>query len=292
MGKFEKINMKKENIILPINNHEYVEIALPETTRELMPFDVITITYHNSNGTEYPLYQDFVTSALDRLIPLIDNTIHGNSTLHASIKEDIGYLWNEYLHENSECHFVKTSTKEGHSFWVGTDFLVWESLRNTSTWLYEKNGAITFEITQNYPWHFEDPEKNETFVPYEEFIKNYQPLVITTIEKSVAQEWLAKARTLSEIIDRNYQIWLKNDVNQRAQERRPIDGQTALDQSELVQETMPRRIGVSSGQFVVLDRGLHNEFNGHVRTWQELSTRMRMALLSEGLIDNNGRILK
>ena len=72
-----------------------------------------------------------------------------------------------------------------------------------NTWLYNKNNEIILEITPTYPWHFDKPAKNESFVPYEEFIKNYKALVIAKIDKKQAQEWLDIAYELMQTIRKN-----------------------------------------------------------------------------------------
>lgn len=77
----------------------------------------------------------------------------------------------------------------------------------------------------------------------------------------------------------------------------PRDGTGALSNSFQIKDTEPRRIGVSDGQFVVLDETVPGEFHGHVRTWEELQQLkdfklIKEALLARGLIDKRGRILK
>jgi hypothetical protein len=59
----------------------------------------------------------------------------------------------------------------------------------------------------------------------------------------------------------------------------------------------PRRIGVSQGEFVVLDYTCHDangncKFHGHVRSWEDLSDKMKTALQKKGWANSKGKIIK
>ncbi|MGE6955068.1 polymorphic toxin-type HINT domain-containing protein [Staphylococcus capitis] len=87
----------------------------------------------------------------------------------------------------------------------------------------------------------------------------------------------------------------------------PTNGQGALENSiEWTPEgpgQAPRRIGVSDGEIVVLDRtrqapcgcsvdgGVNDIWHGHVRSWDELSPGMQSAVRKAGLVDRKGRPL-
>ena len=71
----------------------------------------------------------------------------------------------------------------------------------------------------------------------------------------------------------------------------PIDGQSALDNSVPISNTTSRRIGISEGEFVVLDETMEGLFHGHVRSWKELSNAMKAALRKAGLVNKKGKIL-
>ncbi|MFG1606771.1 LamG-like jellyroll fold domain-containing protein [Actinoplanes sp. NPDC049265] len=86
----------------------------------------------------------------------------------------------------------------------------------------------------------------------------------------------------------------------------PTDGQAAFENSiEWTPEApgqAPRRIGVSNGEIVILDRteqracgcgaqedGYNNIWHGHVRPWDELKDNMKEALKKAKLVDKKGR---
>jgi hypothetical protein len=72
----------------------------------------------------------------------------------------------------------------------------------------------------------------------------------------------------------------------------PINGQAALDVSLQVGQNSTRRVGVdyAEGQFVVLDEHAAGLFHGHVRTWDELTDKMRAVLIRAGIVDKRGNI--
>jgi hypothetical protein len=61
-------------------------------------------------------------------------------------------------------------------------------------------------MTPVYPWHFyelDDAQQQKNYIPYEEWIKNYKPLLIRTIPKDVAEQWLNQAQEILKKIEEN-----------------------------------------------------------------------------------------
>ena len=73
----------------------------------------------------------------------------------------------------------------------------------------------------------------------------------------------------------------------------PTNGQAALDNSVQIKLTSPRRVGVDkvNGEIVVLDQHLPARYHGHVRPWDDLTPKMKIALIDAGLVDKKGAIL-
>jgi len=71
---------------------------------------------------------------------------------------------------------------------------------------------------------------------------------------------------------------------------RPIDGQSALDNSIQITPNSARRIGISNNQFVVLVETSPGLYHGHVRTWTELTNKMQAILYKQGKVSLNGKI--
>ncbi|WP_460320156.1 polymorphic toxin-type HINT domain-containing protein [Paenibacillus sp. YSY-4.3] len=79
-------------------------------------------------------------------------------------------------------------------------------------------------------------------------------------------------------------------TNSGKKNKAPIDGQTALNNSLSIGPNTDRRIGISKGEFVVLDKTSDGLYHGHVRSWSELDQKMQSILRKAGLVDKKGNI--
>jgi hypothetical protein len=79
-------------------------------------------------------------------------------------------------------------------------------------------------------------------------------------------------------------------TNNGKKNKAPIDGQTALNNSLSIGPNTERRIGISNGEFVVLDKTSDGLYHGHVRSWSELDQKMQAILRKAGLVDKKGNI--
>lgn len=71
----------------------------------------------------------------------------------------------------------------------------------------------------------------------------------------------------------------------------PKDGQKALDNSVRIKDTSPHRVGISEGEFVVLDQTSKGVYHGHVRAWRALTDDMRKKLVQYGMATLQGKII-
>lgn len=204
--------MKTFDIYFKVNDKEYIKIECPHQEEDLFRYDEVTISFCDSNGHQYTLYtDDFIIEALRCFQVLLERVINNRSALDTSIESgitsrDIGYLWNEDL--QAKDYLVTAINSDGVKYWIGLNHLLWSSLRNLTTWLYNSQNKIFIEITPVYQWHFNNPKKDHIFVTYDEFMKNYRPCVIREISKEIAQEWLAKVNQLLKIVEANDQKYL------------------------------------------------------------------------------------
>jgi len=195
--------MKKTLMKLAIDDVQYLTLEFIDNARVLRLFDYITIRY--CKGTKkYILYtNDYVTAVLRPFEFLLKKAIANQLNLHESISADIGFLWNEYLQDKKGYDFVEKPI-ENSTCWVGQIHHLFES-KKWNTWFYNRHGGIYLEIVPKYKWHFLEPEENEKFVPYDEFIKNYKPLVIIKIDKKIAQKWLKTVSKLLATAQKNHE---------------------------------------------------------------------------------------
>lgn len=79
-------------------------------------------------------------------------------------------------------------------------------------------------------------------------------------------------------------------TNNSVKNKAPNDGQKALDNSISIGPNTDRRIGISDGEFVVLDKTSDGLYHGHVRSWGELDQKMQSIFRKAGLVDKKGNI--
>lgn len=70
-------------------------------------------------------------------------------------------------------------------------------------WIYnDDHNNIIFEVTPEYPRCID--QENEIEVKnYQNWMKSYQPLLISIISQETAQQWLKQAETILEEINKN-----------------------------------------------------------------------------------------
>lgn len=190
-----------KDIIFKINNDSFFKIEQSGQFDELFRYDEVIILFYYKENKYVVFNNDFLIWALRCLLELefaIDNKLE----LDKSMKLDIGYLWNEILHNNDL------------SDWPGEKYLLWSSKKGLSTtWLYNKNGKIYLEISPTYKWHSLKPKKNDKdYITYKEFIKNYKPIAIIEIDKEVAKKWLIQTNELLKIIEQNDKLYFDKEV--------------------------------------------------------------------------------
>jgi len=65
-----------------------------------------------------------------------------------------------------------------------------------------------------------------------------------------------------------------------------------LDNSVAIGPNTTRRVGISDGEIVVFDETTSGSFHGHVRSWNELSEAMKVALRKAGMVNKKGKIIQ
>ena len=213
--------MKKTVLKLAIDETQYLSLEFAGKASDLRLLDYITVSYRKGTR-KYILYtDDWVVEALDSFKLILTKAIKNQLILHSSITADIGFFWNEYLHDKKSHNFVRKPL-ENSTYWLGLDYLLCES-KKWDTWMYNNNTDIYLEITPTYPWHFNESKKNDKFVPYDEFVRKYKPLMIIKIKKNVAQKWLKIVSKLEIIAQTNHEksIQEAKDMKKAAIENEP-----------------------------------------------------------------------
>lgn len=183
-----------ENKIFQISKTKKIVLKITEPINEIHLFTEGTI-YLVEEEKQIVLSEDSIRENMNVLNYILTRAIKGQYTLHESIKKDIGYLYNEELQEKPGLSYEKLERRD---VWVGLKYNVW--FNDFATWIYNNNeGAILLEITPVYPGYFD--ELYET--SYDEWIKYYKPYLTKEISIETAQDWLQKARSILNQIDKN-----------------------------------------------------------------------------------------
>lgn len=207
----------KEKIVLTINKTAYIEILIPSKEKDLYRYDEIKIILRTSKN-KYVLYSNECIDALQDLDYCLTDILNGRLQLHKSIY-NIGYQCNEDYHsitEDSLSNLIYVMHK-GVRRWVGERYMVWSTTQRYSqtTWLYVKDKQIILEVTPDYKWHFDEPKKNEKFIEYSEFMKNYQNFYKVVLDKETIVAWHRKCRELLQIIDRYFELEIIEENNEK-----------------------------------------------------------------------------
>lgn len=193
--------MKLAHLYFEIDRNNNIRFDLQTTFSDVFRYVEIEVILNVVKQDRIVLFDDFLIVGLRELQGSLEEILKGNLILHSSITRDIGYLWNEYLHD---VELPCETDSEGYAFWVGQKYLVWNAIRShAATWLYEKDGKFWLEVTPGYPWHFSDPEEGEEFISYEEFMKNYKPIALFEVSRETLEEWLKKVNEFIPIVEAN-----------------------------------------------------------------------------------------
>lgn len=185
-----------ENLItFKINETTNIKFILPCPKEELFSCDEIIIMI-NHNNDNYQVYSnDCILWALRCFDDSLNKAINFELQLDSSI-DNLGYLLNQNLHDPINT----TNDINGHL--KIEDYEVWDYSEYVVL-LYNKGESIFLEVAPVYKWHNRKPTKDEQYIPYDEFIKNYQSILTIKIDKETAQQLLNEAEALLEMVQEN-----------------------------------------------------------------------------------------
>lgn len=189
-----------ENIIIPLDEPDDIIDYSYVAKAELIIRDQVTIIGSGAIGMQ--------AVKLQRLLKPV---IAGQRPLHKSIKNSIGYYYNQDLNEENPDIFLIQS--EESKYWIGSQYLLWTTDSNIknhqyATWLYnDSSGNIIFEVTPLYPEDYVDPEDLAEVQAYKEWMKiSYKTFFTCIISKEVAMQWLSQANLILKTIEENVKM--------------------------------------------------------------------------------------
>lgn len=192
--------MNNYKTTLKINDLTCLEMKFP-CEKNAIQCCIFFQIYLKQEGNNYLLYDYETSSGLDPFEALLKECLYSEN-INLSVAKDIGYLWNEYLQKKRNVIF-EYITIDNVNRWVGEHYLLWEASSKLATWLYYKDDSIYLEITP--VWQLTKPGMDEDYISYEEFIKNYKPILTIKIDKDNAKQILKKTMELQNIIEKNRQ---------------------------------------------------------------------------------------
>lgn len=194
-------------IIFQINDATKIIITLDEGTEDAhcctecsAALFCNNITFDLSTHSLRDCMQDFKYAA--------EKLIKNELRLHKSITEDIGFLLNEELQFKPGLFQVK---RGDISLWVGYDYLLIMGY-SSAVWLYNKNdGAIICEVSPKFPFSYRNSAKDEDYVPYKKWIKEYKPYCVIEASFESIKEWIPLAERILGQIQKNIDMMQNND---------------------------------------------------------------------------------
>ncbi|WP_113672604.1 RHS repeat-associated core domain-containing protein [Vallitalea guaymasensis] len=166
----------------------------------------------------------------------------------------------------------------------------------------EQIAEITIVENKKEPYIFvlEQPDGSYILTDFEEINEPFSTEGISIIQKEnpIYTSPMNRQETLRVLyaLKKNYPNGVYEDasyhgkVGNSVKSKAPTDGQDALNNSISIGPNTDRRIAVSNGEFVVLDKTREGLYHGHVRGWDDLSQQMQSALRKENLVTKKGKI--
>lgn len=188
MNILETFNISYDKVItiyIPDVHEKFNYYYLP--SEALHKFDEITVIL-SVNTCENLLAKDIFAEIILSLRNSLIRLVKLDSQVPLFIdKCKFGYFWS-----------LSAAEKFRHNI---PNRFVWSTSDGAQTWIYNVDDEIWLEIGLTYPWLFRDPAGNEVYVPIEEWLINYKPLLCEKISLNLAQEWLNKCNNLLQQIN-------------------------------------------------------------------------------------------
>jgi len=188
------------DLILKLSNLESIKITTGNNIDfENLDFGCSEIRAFFIDLKSLRIGQDSIGEFFEHFITKLKKCLNFELQLHESLVQNLGFMVNEHSCKNahSKCDFVMTTSASGeNTYWIGYKYEVWTTYAYADpyvyTWMYnDKNGNIIFEVTPFYKWSMQEREPEDLdFITYEEFMKNYKPLIHRVIPRDIAIEWL------------------------------------------------------------------------------------------------------
>jgi hypothetical protein len=179
-----------QNIDIVINKQNKTNIYGYQA-EGLHVFDEVEVEYIHNNKTVI-LAKDIVRYIIDSFSISLEKSLKNELPLHESCTiGKVGYCFSQKRYMN------KLEEKDD----IFSQYWVWSSPNNVQTWLYNVGSKMYLEISPTYPWLFSDPDEDESYVPFDEYMKNYKPIVIIELQESLVLAWINQCHKILQTIE-------------------------------------------------------------------------------------------
>lgn len=132
------------------------------------------------------ILDDVIVSFNATLKRALENHLHLPSYLKTP---GIGFELNKMLNDKNDYDFSP--------FWM------WSSLTHVQTLIYNYQSEIYLEIIPTCPDVNTDQSDEIIEESFQKFMKNYKPILVTTIPLQIAQDWLVETEKIITMINKN-----------------------------------------------------------------------------------------
>jgi len=171
---------------LEVINGSNIEISSENENDEIFLFDEIEIAYCNQEK-KLVLYEDFLCEGIRSLQKISQKALTGELEIDEKyFSKGMGYEWNIISN--------RIANDEWGTIDITSPYALWSTSNKyaTATWIYSFKGEIYFEVSPQYKWNYSEPEEDENFIPFEEFVQNYQFYIKIKIDKENLISWNEK----------------------------------------------------------------------------------------------------
>lgn len=154
--------------------------------------------------------EEIIAEIFRSFILRLKKAIKGELQLHEFLTQNLGFIYNECFDDRPESMMVEIPNSF-NKHWVVYDYKMWSGSDDNlnyrvATWMYnDKEGNIVLQVTKTYPWFYienGDIERPD-FIYYDDFIKNYKPLLTYIIPHEVAILLLEQAEGWMNVFSEN-----------------------------------------------------------------------------------------
>ncbi|HLC07629.1 MAG TPA: hypothetical protein VJJ26_05625 [Candidatus Babeliales bacterium] len=195
----------KALIAFKISESQQIHIAINEQdkintygyeTNGLHIFDEVDAEYVH-DGKAIILISDSARYVVETLCASLEMALKNELPLDASLAVGkVGCFFSKKKYMTAD--ESDESEKKDDIF---SQYWVWSSSKNIQTWLYNVNNKIYLEISPTYPWLFSDPQEDEHYISFDEYMNDYRSITLVELQESLVRSWITECHVLLQTME-------------------------------------------------------------------------------------------